>query len=144
MKDGFKLAFVYGSLKASGWNNAIMGDSELVGVGVTEGNFLLTNVGFPYMVPENALTGPQEGLGAPVVGEVYLVSPETQKRMDRLEGVSTDPRNSHYNPTTIMVSCNDTIMDVMTYIPADVSRAQTHSVCPQIDLNGQNVYEWTR
>ena len=51
-----KYFFVYGSLKNGFWNNHVLRDSIRVGKAVTKAKFLLTDVGFPYMVPEGPHT----------------------------------------------------------------------------------------
>lgn len=134
-----KLFFVYGSLKAGHWNNSVLGGSKLVGEAITKANFLLTNVGFPYMVPEGAHTGDLSAPTLPVAGEVYEVCCEdTEARLDALEGV----RYNHYERRTILVNCEGEDIEVETYVPCDKEEAATQRVCNIVEMDGEEVYQW--
>jgi gamma-glutamylaminecyclotransferase len=81
--------FVYGSLLKGCGNHSLLGDSRLLGVTRTPKGFDMFDLGvFPGTIP---------GLGT-VTGEVYEVSDETLRRLDRLEGYnSTAPDSGLYN-----------------------------------------------
>lgn len=68
------MLFVYGTLKRDFGNHRLLGDSQFLGEASTEGQ--LYSAGIPYM---------KHGPGQ-VQGEVYIVSDETLRRLDRLEG----------------------------------------------------------
>lgn len=96
--------FVYGSLKAGFWNNAIMqrGGAKLVGQACTASFMVLVDGPFPYMASPQQF-GPDAykvatEFGGNVYGEVWSVDDETLKELDRLEGT---PR--HYTREVITV-----------------------------------------
>ena len=128
------LVFVYGSLKSGEWNNYILQGSRLLGTYLTKDNFLLTDVGFPYLIPEDRLTGDRKGAGRQVAGEVYEVTEEAVlARLDALEG-----EGYHYARTNIHV---DGVEEpVQTYIPC--GDEQEHTVCPLISTDGKEFYQW--
>ncbi|HET9955311.1 MAG TPA: gamma-glutamylcyclotransferase family protein [Polyangiaceae bacterium] len=71
------LIFVYGTLRRGEANHALLGASTSRGPGLTRPQFELFDLGeYPGMAPEGTTC---------VVGEVYAVSPETLRRLDRLE-----------------------------------------------------------
>ena len=128
------LVFVYGSLKSGHWNNYILQSSKLLGKYLTSDKYLLTNVGFPYLIPEDRLTGDRKGAGRPVIGEVYEVTEEgVLARLDALEG-----EGYHYSRTHIQVEGIDE--PVQTYIPC--GDEQEHAVCPLISTGGKEFYQW--
>lgn len=136
-----KLFFVYGSLKQGNWNNSLLDASELISNAVTKDEFLLTDVGFPYMVPKGAHTEATGHLSLPVVGEVYRVtSDEVEARLDMLEGVCS----GHYERHILEVqdiSSKETL-EVHAYIPCDVVRAAQYRVCETIKVGDDEVYRW--
>lgn len=77
--------FVYGTLKRGEPNHGLLGDGQFVGEAMTVDRFHLYDTGwYPAMVtldPENDNDSVQ------VCGELYKVTPETLKNLDRLEGV---------------------------------------------------------
>ena len=77
------LVAVYGTLRAGYGNHTLLGDSPLLGAGITKDKFLMLAAGFPVCLDEGADTR--------VVVEVYDVgrssNPEaTLRRLDTLEG----------------------------------------------------------
>lgn len=71
--------FVYGTLLSGEGNNYLLEGSQKLGDAKVQG-FLMKNLGpFPACVPN-------DNINAEVVGEVWEVSDETFKRLDRLEG----------------------------------------------------------
>ena len=133
-----KYFFVYGSLKAGNWNNCLFGDSKLVGKAVTKAKFLLTDVGFPYMVPEGPHTEATGHPTAPVAGDVYEVcSPAVEDALDALEGVEY----GHYKRAEIEAIDLSTghIILTQTYIPCEEQDAAQYRVC---NMNEQQAYEW--
>lgn len=73
--------FVYGTLKTDGPNHYLLNGSDRIGIGETAERFeFLSNGFFPMILkPEN------DASGVHVSGEVYRVSPENLRRLDRLE-----------------------------------------------------------
>lgn len=127
--------FVYGSLKKDRWNHHVLGASEFVADAVTRERFLLTDVGFPYMVPET--DNSTQTSSEKVVGEVYkVIDPEVLDNLDGLEGVSHG-HYKHYHTT--VDAGGDTPIDVMTYVPVDSDRACQNLVCNQ---NKDGNYVW--
>ena len=70
---------VYGTLKRGFWNHYLLKSCKFLGSGITETNYELYDVGFPYAVPaEN---------GYPLEVEVYeLDNPKRLQALDLLEG----------------------------------------------------------
>jgi len=71
--------FVYGSLRAGGFNSHLMDGAEFLGEMTIEGFRMYSLGAFPMI----RRTGEPEHQ---VVGEVYLVSEGLRDRLDRLEG----------------------------------------------------------
>ncbi len=136
-----KYFFVYGSLKRGFWNNHVFGDSIRLGKAVTKAKFLLTDVGFPYMVPEGPHTEASGHPTAPVVGEVYEVCcPAVESTLDALEGVGY----GHYKREEIEVESLATgnTFSVHAYVPCENQNAHQYKVCETVDINDTPTYEW--
>lgn len=135
-----KLFFVYGSLKFGYWNNDLLADSKRLGEFITKDKFLLTDVGFPYLVPESVHT---DAVGHPtlrVVGEVYTVSSKAvEASLDALEGVSSN----HYERQQIEVEsmAGDTLT-VFAYIPCDREYAAKQDTCTIMKTDNEKFYIW--
>lgn len=134
-----KLFFVYGSLKSGFWNNSVLKDSVMVSEAVTKDKYLLTDVGFPYMIPENTHTEAVGHPTLPVMGEVYEVTSESvEASLDLLEG-----RGSHYDRKTISVVNEDNEeFEVQTYVPVDTYRASQYPVCDVLIADDNLCYNW--
>lgn len=75
------LLFVYGTLKRGGANHAMMRDQRYLGPARTAPGHTLYSLGeYPGMVADQA-----DANG--VDGELWMVSPEAQARLDTFEGV---------------------------------------------------------
>ena len=73
--------FVYGSLKKGYYNHRLLTNAGLLGEFRTQPNYqLYDNGSFPYLVEV------QPGEGVCVEGEVYEVTDQQLKALDRLEG----------------------------------------------------------
>ena len=71
--------FVYGTLRRGYWNHTLLGESEFLGTAKTvRKGWLYVPASIPFLNfdPE----------GEQIVGELYLVGPETLKDLDALEG----------------------------------------------------------
>ena len=137
-----KYFFVYGSLKNGFWNNHVLRDSIRVGKAVTKAKFLLTDVGFPYMVPEGPHTKATGHPTAPVVGEVYEVCcPDVEGSLDALEGVGY----GHYKREQIEVEALATGQSILVnaYVPCEEQDAASYRVCETVDINNQPTHEWS-
>lgn len=110
--SGNHLVFVYGSLKTGFHNNpGFLGNpeqAELIGAAQTvDSEFIMTNAtSFPYVfrwrvLPEDWRDSATPYTGA-VVGEVWDVSSDVLRQLDRLEG---HPR--HYQRQRVMVQPRD-------------------------------------
>ena len=109
------LVFVYGTLKKGNWNNCLLERAKFVGEAVTCDPFLMTTVGFPYMIPKEMVSRSEVEL-LPVRGEVYEVADAlTRLKLDNLEGVSS----GHYKRTKILVTVGETVKEVLAYTPCD-------------------------
>lgn len=83
--------FVYGTLKSGHINHGLLGDSKLVGIGLTCSRYrMFCNGAFP-MICKN------RSLGYQITGELYDVDDETLARLDQLE--ETDS-GTHIRDTT--------------------------------------------
>jgi gamma-glutamylcyclotransferase (GGCT)/AIG2-like uncharacterized protein YtfP len=134
-----KLVFVYGTLKSGHGNHVLLDNAELIGTCITDDDYLLTTVGFPYLIPEDALRATERGHTAPVIGEVYRVTEEqTMASLDSLEGV----RYNHYKHRTIGVKSLDKqqAYEVTAYVPCDAEDAAAYPLCPQKEINGTTCY----
>lgn len=82
-----QLVFVYGTLKQAYGNHGWLHGSELVGEFSTQDNYLLVGVGFPYAIREQDVDDKYKHLVRPVIGELYLCTPEViTESLDLLEG----------------------------------------------------------
>lgn len=125
--------FVYGSLKSGNWNNTVLGDSEKVADGETEENFVLTDCGFPYMVPESDCEGRTEAKRLPVVGEVYEVTKDAVMRaLDGLEGVAY----GHYKHRLVNIKG---VGECLAYVPVDPDSALRYRTCEE----NEGKYLWS-
>lgn len=134
-----KLVFVYGSLKQGFWNNDVLGDSKLLTPAFTKAKYWLTNCGFPYLIPEDALGGPVSHPTAAVAGEVYEVTCEdVMASLDALEGVPM--HYQHHN--TVVVDGWGNEYEVVAYIPAEPEMAVQYPICDKYEVGKEWVYEW--
>lgn len=136
-----KLFFVYGSLKWDGWNHHLLHGCDLVSEVVTKGEFLLTDVGFPYLVPKSAHTDAVGGPTLRVLGEMYRVcSEEVEALLDALEGVE----HNHYKKEKIWVFDPETDKEweVNAYIPYDEEEAAQYPVCNTTQIGDMTLYEF--
>lgn len=135
------LVFVYGTLKEGFGNNQLLTTSRKLGNAVTVDNFILTNVGFPYMIIPDEVTGSEKPQERPVLGEVYEVTDEAvMASLDRLEGVS----GGHYRHlnTQVKLGPEETVTDVVAYTPCRATEAARYSLCGVSDFYGEEVYVW--
>lgn len=130
------LVFVYGSLQTGCWNNHLLLSSDYMWDDVTEGRFVLTDIGFPYAIPEEVWT--EEYIEAlepeflPVRGEVFRMdSPFTLYKLDRLEG-----HPHHYYRTPIRING----VTMWMYQQYDQSVILQSELCPIVD----GAYEWQK
>lgn len=131
-----QLVFVYGTLKSGYGNNRILKGSKLVAEATTEDDFLLTDTGFPYLIPQNALTATEGVTTAPVRGELWEVTSEdVMDNLDSLEGVAYD----HYRHLELTVKTAVGKFTALAYACYNEG-AQTLRRCP-IE-NGE--YVWGR
>lgn len=130
------LVFVYGSLKAGYWNNPVLGGSKRMCKAHTKDKYLLTNCGFPYLIPQNALREPERHLTAQVVGEVYEVTSEkVMASLDILEGV----RVNHYkHHKTVVIGDDGEELEVTAYVAGDPEIAEQFTPCE----TNEGKYEW--
>lgn len=132
-----KTVFVYGSLKEGYWNHPILQGSELLTKAVTIAKYMLTDCGFPYLIPEDALGGAGRGSTAPVEGEVYLVTCEdVMDSLDALEGVQSGHYNHH---DTVVVDDEGNEWKVTAYVAGDADYAQRFPIC---NKNEKGNYVW--
>lgn len=129
-----KFVFVYGTLKQGYGNNRLLETSQKIADGVTEEEFLLTDVGFPYMIPQEALTGAESVTVAPVRGELWEVTSElVMASLDRLEGIAYD----HYRHRDVVVKTADGDFTAQAYVCHNEG-AQDYRACAIIE----GEYEW--
>lgn len=131
-----ELFFVYGTLKRGHGNHRILKTCEFLGPAVTVDRFVLTDVGFPYMYPENLVIG---ALAFPVLGEVYRVTAYgIRSQLDSLEGYP-----GHYDRRKIDVILDDGggVVQANAYIP--VSNTMRGQVCGTKNISlKRKVYAW--
>lgn len=130
------LIFVYGTLKERYWNNSVLGDSKRVCKAYTKDKYLLTNCGFPYLIPQEALSGPVRGSTLQVLGEVYEVTSEkVMASLDILEGV----RVNHYkHHKTVVIGDDGEELEVTAYVAGDPEIAEQFTPCE----TNEGKYEW--
>lgn len=82
---------VYGTLRREGSRGHVLKDSRFLGEGKTDEHFFMCDMGsYPGAVP---------GGDTPMVVELYEVSDDTLRVLDRIEGtIRGETRNSYYNP----------------------------------------------
>lgn len=122
--------FVYGTLKKGHGNHRVLGNSLFLGKAVTKEKHILTDCGFPYMVPDSD--------GELVSGELYCVDdPAVLEGLDRLEGV----RYGHYEHHEVEVKINPFHgwIKATSYIPVNIQEAFSYPAC-KTNENGE--YEW--
>ena len=141
-----KLFFVYGTLMSGYGNNQIItrsSSSVYLGPAITVDNFLLTTVGFPYMVPE-ARSGLRHHMVDPVLGEVWEINdPAVEASMDALEGI----RYQHYQREVISVRIAGDAISVNTYIPHESNDTDDLLLCRKIPHpfdETKEVFQWSR
>lgn len=100
------LVFVYGTLKY-GYGNWkwCLSNEEYLGPSVTADRFVMGNVGFPYIFPEDKVSGlVDDDLLKPVLGDLFKVSDDqTMVRLDHLEG-----EGYHYHRKLIQTAQGET------------------------------------
>lgn len=131
-----KNIFVYGSLKRDHWNHRTLQGSKFLGNVTTKGKYYLTDCGFPYLIPEEALRDAGRGATAPVAGEMYQVtSEEVMDSLDALEGVGY----GHYKHHTLeVVDQEGNTYEVTAYVPCDAGQAARLPACRM----EEGVYVW--
>ena len=78
--------FTYGTLKQGYWNHKrLLSEATFLGETSTVDSFYLINVGFPIALLGETLPKDSKHLAYPVVGEVYEITPDILKNLDRLE-----------------------------------------------------------
>jgi gamma-glutamylcyclotransferase (GGCT)/AIG2-like uncharacterized protein YtfP len=78
LKKEKHLLFVYGTLKRGFWNHYLLDREEFIGEAETKEKYAMYVSGIPYVVKGEPVSR--------IKGEVYRVSSETLKLIDRLEG----------------------------------------------------------
>lgn len=128
------LVFVYGTLKF-GYGNWrwCLSNEEYLGPAVTADRFVMGNVGFPYIFPEDKVSGlVEEDMLKPVLGDLFKVSHEdTMTKLDRLEG-----EGYHYHRKLIQTTHGDT---VWTYVNLDWRDMTRCRVC---EVTEQGEWKW--
>lgn len=96
MKEKNKLVAVYGSLRQGMHNHCVLGNSEYIGTFNSEPIFTMYNVNNQYPAVIN------KGCDSITI-EVFNVNKDIQKKLDNLEGYSSDFNKSYnyYNKETI-------------------------------------------
>jgi gamma-glutamylcyclotransferase (GGCT)/AIG2-like uncharacterized protein YtfP len=113
--------FVYGTLKSGSYNNRLLADSTLLGVGTTRERWTMLDGGFPVVLP---------GEDGYVVGEVYEIGHKfTLARLDRLE---SNGYMYQREVVDIVLSSGETIKAWM-YVGLPHWRSRKHSlISPKI------------
>lgn len=128
------LVFVYGTLKF-GYGNWrwCLSNEEYLGPAVTADRFVMGNVGFPYIFPEEEVSGLiDEDMLRPVLGDLFQVSNEdTMAKLDALEG-----EGHHYHRKLIQTTHGDT---VWTYVNLDWQDMRRCYVC---EVTEEGEWKW--
>jgi len=123
------LVFVYGTLK-HGYGNWrwCLSHEEYLGPAVTSDRFVMGNVGFPYIFPEDKVSGlVDEDMLKPVLGDLFKVSHEdTMVKLDRLEG-----EGYHYHRKLIQTTHGDTVWTYVNLDWRDMTRCHVCKVTEQ-------------
>jgi gamma-glutamylcyclotransferase (GGCT)/AIG2-like uncharacterized protein YtfP len=126
------LFFVYGTLKYGHGNwRWCLSDSEYIGPTVTEEEYVLGDVGFPYMFKDMENLMP-EHLLKPVVGDLFKVSDDrTVAALDRLEG-----HPNHYTRELMRTAQGDLCWAYFNKNISDLYR------CYKCDVTEDNQWVW--
>ena len=135
------LVFTYGTLKLGRGNDRILTqhDAEYLGSVVTEDEYVMGNVGCPYVFKVSTMEemgGIEELMGyAPVRGDLWKV-PNTacMASLDMLEGHPT-----HYTRELVNIVGEEYTQACWMYVQLD-PMAVYH--CHMVELNGEGEYEW--
>ena len=132
------LVFVYGTLKQGFNNNSLLKNAEFVGEAITKDSFLMTTVGFPYLIPKDRVERTDVEFN-PALGEVYLVKDDkTMQHLDWLEGVEV----GHYEKQEVQVILldeTDEPVKALAYVPVNPD-TQAYRVCETTELFGGDAY----
>src|SRR6056297_3705854 len=128
------LVFVYGTLKF-GYGNWrwCLSEEEYICPAVTADRYVMGNVGFPYIFPEDKVSGlVDEDMLKPVLGDLFKVSrDETMVKLDRLEG-----EGHHYHRVLTQTTHGDT---VWIYVNKDWRDMYRCYVC---DITEGDEWKW--
>lgn len=128
------LVFVYGTLK-HGYGNWrwCLSDEKYLGPAVTADRFVMGNVGFPYIFPEDKVSGlVDDDLLKPVLGDLFQVSHEdTITKLDRLEG-----EGYHYHRKLVQTTHGDTVWIYMNLDWQDLRR------CYKCETTEDGEWKW--
>lgn len=128
------LVFVYGTLKYGhgNWRWCLSGE-EYLGPAVTADRFVMGNVGFPYIFPEDKVSGlVDEELLKPVLGDLFKVSnDDTMVKLDFLEGEGT-----HYHRQLVQTTHGDTVWIYVNLDWRDMRR------CYACETTESGEWEW--
>lgn|SRR5574343_1090304 len=107
------LVFVYGSLKSGFHNHRLLKDSKFVGHAVTKEKYTMYSYGsFPSVTEEPEYN---------IHGEIYEITPETLKSLDRLEGYNPESSHNFYERKTIDVLINNELIPCFIYFGGKTS-----------------------
>lgn len=131
-----QIVFVYGSLKEGYWNHDVLGNSKKMSKAVTKEDFILTNCGFPYLIPLDDLADAVRHPTAPTLGELYEVcSEKVMASLDFLEGVGY----GHYQHRKVVVIDEEgEEVEAIAYVPCEPEMAARYPSCEIED----GVYVW--
>ncbi len=96
--------FVYGTLRKNKYNNYLLKDEYYVGIGVTVEKYHLVINDLPYLIKEEV---------EQIEGDIYVVSDEKLKQLDKFEG-----HPIFYNREQIYVLHNNNILECYCYFYA--------------------------
>lgn len=136
------LCFVYGSLKRGYWNNHLLDQAIFLGEAITQKPFLMTTVGFPYLFDLSVETIPDHPPNIQtyrVVGEVFKVNDDHIRRLDWLEGVSSN----HYKRQKEFVRLDSgEIVKAYIYVAASLDHMQYTKHVDPIKVGNEGCYKW--